>query len=159
MCCSSFSGRLITWAPPPAIIYGTALSATQLDATASVPGTFVYSPATGTVLTVGQQTLSVTFTPTNTTEYSTATDSVILTVNQATVQITASSPTVSYGSAVPTITPSFSAFQNGQTSSVLTTSRPAPRPTRSPAMPVRTPREAARALRRLTTPLLTSAGR
>ena len=47
-----------------------------------------------------------------------------MTVNQATVQITASSPTVSYGSAVPTITPSFSAFQNGQTSSVLTT-RPA----------------------------------
>ena len=44
-----------------------------------------------------------------------------VTVNPATVQITASSPTVSYGSAVPTITPSFSTFQNGQTSSVLTT--------------------------------------
>ena len=35
----------ITWATPAGIIYGTALSATQLNATASVPGTFVYTPA------------------------------------------------------------------------------------------------------------------
>ena len=44
-----------------------------------------------------------------------------VTVNQATVAITASSPTVTYGSAVPTITASYGAFQNGQTSAVLTT--------------------------------------
>ena len=41
---------VITWANPAAITYGTALSATQLNATASVPGTFVYSPAAGAVL-------------------------------------------------------------------------------------------------------------
>ena len=35
----------ITWATPADIVYGTALSATQLNATASVPGTFVYTPA------------------------------------------------------------------------------------------------------------------
>ena len=39
----------ITWPTPAPIMYGTALSATQLDATASVPGTFVYSPPAGTV--------------------------------------------------------------------------------------------------------------
>ena len=33
--------------------YGTALSATQLNATANVPGTFVYTPAAGTVLNAG----------------------------------------------------------------------------------------------------------
>ena len=33
-----------------AITYGTSLSSTQLDATASVAGTFAYSPAAGTVL-------------------------------------------------------------------------------------------------------------
>ncbi len=44
-----------------------------------------------------------------------------VTVNPASVTITASSPTVTYGSAVPTITPSYNGFQNGQTSSVLTT--------------------------------------
>jgi subtilase family serine protease len=48
----------ITWATPAAIVYGTALGATQLDATASVPGTFVYSPVAGTVFTAGQHTHS-----------------------------------------------------------------------------------------------------
>ena len=37
----------ITWAAPADITYGTALSATQLNATATVPGTFVYTPAAG----------------------------------------------------------------------------------------------------------------
>jgi hypothetical protein len=54
----------ITWATPADLVYGTALSGTQLNATASVAGTFVYSPAAGTVLNAGAgQTLSVTFTP------------------------------------------------------------------------------------------------
>jgi 2-keto-3-deoxy-6-phosphogluconate aldolase len=59
---------VITWTTPAAIPYGTALSAAQLDATASVPGTFAYSPSAGTVLAAGAQTLSVTFTPTDTTD-------------------------------------------------------------------------------------------
>ena len=36
------------------ITYGTALSATQLNATGRVPGTFVYTPASGTVLNAGR---------------------------------------------------------------------------------------------------------
>jgi hypothetical protein len=35
---------VITWSTPADIIYGTALSATQLNATANVPGSFVYAP-------------------------------------------------------------------------------------------------------------------
>ena len=38
----------ITWANPADITYGTALGATQLDATASVAGTFAYTLAAGT---------------------------------------------------------------------------------------------------------------
>ena len=71
----------IAWDTPAAINSGTALSTTQLDATASVAGSLVYNPASGTVLTAGTQTLSVTFTPTDSTNYTTATDSVSLTVN------------------------------------------------------------------------------
>ena len=41
----------ITWSPPAAITYGTALSATQLNATGSVAGTLAYSPVAGAVLT------------------------------------------------------------------------------------------------------------
>ncbi len=33
------------------------VSSTQLDATSNVPGTFAYSPAAGTVLEAGTQTL------------------------------------------------------------------------------------------------------
>ena len=78
----------ITWATPAAITYGTPLSATQLDASATVAGTYAYSPAAGTVLGTGQQTLKVTFTPTDTVDYTTATDSVALTVNRATPTLT-----------------------------------------------------------------------
>ena len=73
----------ITWPAPAAINSGTALGGTQLDASASVPGTFVYSPTAGTVLSTGSQTLTVTFTPTDTTDYTTATASVVLVVNQS----------------------------------------------------------------------------
>jgi hypothetical protein len=75
---------VLTWATPAAITAGTALSATQLDATASVAGSFVYNPAAGTVLsTPGSVTLSATFTPTDTTDYNSASASVTLTVNPA----------------------------------------------------------------------------
>ena len=55
----------LTWANPASIIEGTALSATQLNATGSVPGTFTYSPSSGTQLPVGMNALKVTFTPTD----------------------------------------------------------------------------------------------
>jgi len=91
----------ITWAKPAAITYGTALSAMQLDATASVAGTFVYTPAGSTVLTVGAQTLSVTFTPTDTTDYADATDTVTITVNKAALALTWPTPSpITYGAAL-----------------------------------------------------------
>jgi type II secretory pathway pseudopilin PulG/Zn finger protein HypA/HybF involved in hydrogenase expression len=95
----------ITWATPSAITYGTLLSGTQLNATDSLPGTFVYSPASGTLLTAGSQTLGVTFTPTDTTDYSTATKSVTLTVNRDTTTATVSeTPTsVVYGNEASTV--------------------------------------------------------
>jgi len=91
----------ITWAAPSAIAYGTALSATQLDATAFVPGTFAYNPALGTVLTAGTHTLGVTFTPTDSTDYQGATASVSIQVSQATPTITWTNPTaIGYGTAL-----------------------------------------------------------
>jgi hypothetical protein len=78
----------ISWATPLPIVYGTPLSATQLDASAPVAGSFTYSPAAGTVLTVGQQTLTATFAPTDTTHYATSTATVTLAVIPATPQVT-----------------------------------------------------------------------
>ncbi len=91
----------ITWATPAAITYGTALSATQLDATASTAGSFVYSPVSGTVLTAGAQNLSATFTPTDTTDYNNATGNVTLTVNKATPTVIWATPAaITYGTAL-----------------------------------------------------------
>lgn len=73
----------ITWATPAAITQGSPLSAIQLDATASIAGTFAYNPPNGTILNSGQQKLSVTFTPTDTTDYTSATATVTLTVDPA----------------------------------------------------------------------------
>jgi hypothetical protein len=84
----SQSTPTISWSAPAAIAYGAALNSTQLNATANVAGTFVYTPAAGAVLKAGTQTLSAVFTPTDTSTYSSATATVQLTVNQATPTIT-----------------------------------------------------------------------
>lgn len=55
----------LSWATPAPITYGTALSATQLNATANVPGVFTYDPPDGTILDAGEHALAVTFTPSN----------------------------------------------------------------------------------------------
>jgi hypothetical protein len=102
----------ITWPSPSTMIYGTPLSSAQLNATAaatqisglqgpgtgglltpvSVPGTFTYTPAAGSVLGSGMQTLTVTFTPTNIgtkyTNFTIATASVPILVGTVTITTT-----------------------------------------------------------------------
>jgi hypothetical protein len=76
---------VITWVAPAPITYGGALGNGQLNASsAGVAGTFVYTPPAGTVLPVGNgQTLSVTFTPTDAADYTTAAASTTINVNAA----------------------------------------------------------------------------
>jgi streptogramin lyase len=76
---------VLTWNPPADIADGEALSSTQLDATANVAGTFTYSPPAGTVLALGTHTLTATFTPANTTNYTSGTVSRQITVIKVTV--------------------------------------------------------------------------
>ena len=61
-------------------------TAAQLDATSTKPGTFTYTPPSGTVLGAGPQTLSVNFLPTGASTPETA--KVTLQVNQATTTTT-----------------------------------------------------------------------
>jgi hypothetical protein len=71
----------VTWPTPADMIFGGALGSAQLDASASVPGTFAYTPTAGTVLPVGtSQTLSVLFTPTDSVGYSPVTKTVAINV-------------------------------------------------------------------------------
>jgi len=83
---------VITWPPPGSITYGTPLSATQLNATANVPGSFVYFPPAGTILNAGTQLLTVNFTPADTANYKPASATTSLVVNKADQQINWSNP-------------------------------------------------------------------
>jgi hypothetical protein len=104
----------IIWFAPQAIPYGKALSATQLDATSTVNSTFNYSPSISTILNAGLQTLSVTLTPADTTKYTTAKATAVLTVNKVSpaAVLTASSSAVVLGNSV-TLTATVSGVGGG----------------------------------------------
>jgi hypothetical protein len=74
---------VISWQDPEEIVHPAPLDSVQLNATANVPGTFVYDPPAGTVL--GEYNfyeLSVTFFPADTVNYNKAVKTVMITVNQ-----------------------------------------------------------------------------
>ena len=71
---------VITWSNPANIVVGTPLSGVQLNATAEPSGgSFAYTPAAGTQLG-NTQTLAVLYTPADTANYSTASQSVTISV-------------------------------------------------------------------------------
>ena len=77
----------IAWPKPRDIICGTALGERQLNATATVPGKFVYEPPSGTVLPSGTgQCLSVTFTPRDANDYRAANKIVLINVQPTPAQ-------------------------------------------------------------------------
>ena len=91
----------LTWSPPASITYGTALGSAQLDAQAGVAGTFAYTPAAGTVPGAGSRTLSVTFTPTDSNDYTTATATTTIDVAKATPTVQVADGGVYDGNPIP----------------------------------------------------------
>ena len=110
---SSKGTPVLTWTNPASIIYGTALGANQLSASANVPGSFAYNPASGAVLNTGTNILSVTFTPTDTANFNSVTGSVSLVVMRAALSLTANSATRLYGLANPGFTGTLIGLTNG----------------------------------------------
>jgi MBG domain (YGX type)/Legume lectin domain len=110
----------ITWDNPASIAYGTALGSAELDASASVAGTYAYTPAAGTVLHAGNnQTLSVLFTPTDTADYVAVSGSVPIDVTPALLTIKVNDQTMTYGGAVATPTATYTGLVNGDTPAVF----------------------------------------
>jgi uncharacterized repeat protein (TIGR01451 family) len=103
----------VTWTNPAPITYGTALSSSQLNASASSPGTFAYTPANGSVLYAGTNALSVIFTPTGTGDYQSVTDTVSLLVLPASLSVTAGDATRPYGEPNPVFTGMVAGIRNG----------------------------------------------
>jgi predicted outer membrane repeat protein len=101
---------VLTWATPAPIFTTTALSATQLDATAAgitgaaLPGTFVYKPAAGATLAAGTQVLTTTFTPADAVNYNTASAQVTIQVNYPPADISVTVPSTPASGEQPGIT-------------------------------------------------------
>jgi hypothetical protein len=114
----------IRWPEPKAIVYGTPLSRTQLNASTTVAGVFTYTPAVGKVLSAGSQTLSVTFTPTDKTNYTAVTAKVTLLVGRAELTVSAKNASRLYGKANPAFSPLFSGFVNKDTAASATSGKP-----------------------------------
>jgi hypothetical protein len=119
----------LTWATPAPITYGTALSASQLDAAATfnsapLAGTFNYTPAASAVLPAGTQTLSVTFNPGDSTDFKAVTKTAPLVVNRAVLTVTANNVSQSYGTAIPTLSVNYTGFVNKDTLATAVTGSP-----------------------------------
>ena len=110
----------VNWSDPASIVYGTAVSNSQLDATSGVSGTFAYSVSAGTGLNAGNYALTVTFTPNDTIDYATTTSSVPFTVSAAQVTVTADSQSMTCRGSVPTLTYTYNGLVNGDSSASFT---------------------------------------
>jgi hypothetical protein len=109
----------LSWNTPAAIGYGTSLGAAQLTAAASVPGTFTFAPAAGTVLGAGGHALTATFTPTDAANYSGGSVSTTISVAPAPLTVRTNDATKAYGAPLPGFTAAFSGLVNGDTPASL----------------------------------------
>jgi hypothetical protein len=69
---------VISWSTPGAITSTTKLGASQLNAFSYIPGSFTYSASAGSSLPVGDDLITATFTPTDSTNYTTSTMTVTI---------------------------------------------------------------------------------
>ena len=108
--------------------YGTALANSQLSGTASVPGSFSYTTAAGLELSAGNgQSEDVTFTPSDSLDYNTASATATVNVAPATLTVTADAQTKVYGDSDPALTYSASGFQYADNAGSGAQRQPVPR--------------------------------
>ena len=109
---------VLSWPAPDPVMYSSPAPTlgAQLDATATIagavlPGVYAYSPAAGSALTLGANSLTVTFTPTDAFDYATAMATVTEQVNLPAASATATLSTAnSSGGAQPTINLNLGSF-------------------------------------------------
>ncbi len=106
----------ISWDNPADIVYGTRLGSGQLNAralfkSADLPGSFTYTPGAGTALNAGPgQTLSVSYVPSDTTNFNPVSTESKINVLKALLTVTANNRSKTYGGANPPFTVSYSGF-------------------------------------------------
>jgi len=94
----------IEWPEPEAVNYGERLSEKQLQAQASVPGSFAFTPVAGEALEAGINRLTAVFTPLDTANYVSTQAAVKLTVNKAIPTLAWSDPApIEWGTPLSTV--------------------------------------------------------
>ena len=136
---ASIAERVVAleWPRPTSIDARTPLGQEQLNAKASIPGKYSYSPSAGTLLSSGINDLTVTFTPDDLANYVPVTMSVKILVRRAEAPTASPSPSPTVSptaspSASPTTSPTTSPTSSPRPSlSPTPTMSPTPRPSRS----------------------------
>jgi hypothetical protein len=125
---ASIAERVVAleWPRPTSIDARTPLGQEQLNAKASIPGKYSYSPSAGTLLSSGINDLTVTFTPDDLANYVPVTMSVKILVRRAEAPTASPSPSPS-----PTVSPTASPSAS-PTTSPTTSPTSSPRPSLSP---------------------------
>ncbi len=110
----------VIWSNPVPIVYGTPLSASQFNASANIPGTFICSPAIGSVLNVGEnQSLTAKFLPEDPLNYTSPTINAALSVTRASLIIRADNKEKPFGASTPGFTATYLGLVNGDTPASL----------------------------------------
>ena len=117
---------LLACANPQDIVYGAALNNVQLNATANIPGTFIYTPANGTILGASaNQSLHVSFTPNDAANYNTTSKVVSINVLKALLSVIVADKSKVYGTANPPLTFKLLGFVNGDAAATALSGVPA----------------------------------
>ncbi|HZQ45801.1 MAG TPA: immunoglobulin domain-containing protein, partial [Verrucomicrobiae bacterium] len=129
---------VLTWGNPAGISYGTPIGSSQLNASANVPGTFVYNPPSGTILNAGANTLSVTFTPTDAVDYASAAGSVSMAVSKVPLSAIANNASRAYGQTNPVFSGTITGLINSDniTENYNCSATPTSKPGAYPIVPV-----------------------
>ncbi len=109
---------MILW-NPSTIVYGTPLGSNQLNAVATVPGWFSYSPTNGTLLSAGTNILTAVFHPDDPAAYDSVTNSGKLVVTPAPLTVIAANASRAYGVTNPALAGTISGVTNGDNISAV----------------------------------------
>ena len=104
----------MAWNKPASLVYGTPLSASQLNPASAAAGTVSFSPGAGTLLHAGlARTLTASFTPADRTKYTSASIQTTIDVAPAALTVAIDSKTMTCGGVVPALTLAFTGWVNG----------------------------------------------
>lgn len=113
----------VVWTPnPSSIVFGTALNADQLNPASTASGSFLFSPAAGTVLPAGSQELTAIFTPSGDDAllFRNTTVTASLEVTKAPLTVTANNIERGFLEENPPFSATFDGFVNGDDEGVFT---------------------------------------